>query len=70
MDMWQPYIAVVEENVYRAHEKICFDKFHVAKHLGDAVNGVLAERSIASCSPTATGPSSDRSTPGSGTRRT
>jgi transposase len=40
MDMWQPYIAVVEENVYRAHEKICFDKFHVAKHLGDAVNGV------------------------------
>ena len=40
MDMWKPYIAVVEENVYKAEEKICFDKFHVAKHLGDAVNKV------------------------------
>jgi len=40
MDMWQPYITVVEENIYRADEKICFDKFHVAKYLGDAVNKV------------------------------
>lgn len=40
MDMWKPYIEVVEDNVYRAEEKICFDKFHVAKHLGDAVDKV------------------------------
>ena len=40
MDMWAPYIAVVEENLYRAREKICFDKFHVAKHLGDSVDRV------------------------------
>lgn len=40
MDMWAPYIAVVEFNLHRAEEKICFDKFHVAKHLGDAVDKV------------------------------
>jgi len=40
MDMWAPYIAVVEENLHRAESKICFDKFHVAKHLGDAVDKV------------------------------
>jgi transposase len=40
MDMWQPYISVVEWNLHRAEEKICFDKFHVAKHLGDAVDKV------------------------------
>lgn len=40
MDMWHPYISVVEENLHRAEEKICFDKFHVAKHLGDAVDKV------------------------------
>jgi len=40
MDMWPPYITVVEENIYGADEKICFDKFHVAQHLGDAVNKV------------------------------
>ena len=40
MDMWQPYISVVKENLHRADEKICFDKFHVAKHLGDAVDKV------------------------------
>ena len=33
MDMWGPYIAVVEGVVHDAEEKICFDKFHVAKHL-------------------------------------
>ena len=40
MDMWQPYISVIAENIYRADEKICFDKFHVAKYLGDAVDKV------------------------------
>jgi len=40
MDMWQPYISVVEWNLHRAEEKICFDKFHVAMHLGNAVDKV------------------------------
>ena len=40
MDMRGPYIAVVEGVVHDAEEKICFDKLHVAKHLGDAVNKV------------------------------
>lgn len=40
MDMWQPYLATVRANVWRAEDKICFDKFHVAKHLGDGVDKV------------------------------
>jgi transposase len=40
MDMWQPYISVVHSNLLGADQKICFDKFHVAKHLGDAVDKV------------------------------
>jgi transposase len=40
MDMWGPYISVVEMMVHDAEKKICFDKFHVAKHLGDAVDKV------------------------------
>ncbi len=40
MDMWKPYITVVETNIWEAEKKICFDKFHVAKYLGDAVDKV------------------------------
>lgn len=40
MDMWAPYIEATRESIYRADEKIAFDKFHVAKHLGDAVDKV------------------------------
>ena len=40
MDMWKPFITVVEENLWQAEKKICFDKFHVAMHLGDAVDKV------------------------------
>jgi len=40
MDMWPAYISVVAENVHDAEKKICFDKFHVAKYLGDAVDKV------------------------------
>jgi transposase len=40
MDMWGPYISVVEENLHGAERKICFDKFHVAKYLGEAVDKV------------------------------
>lgn len=40
MDMWDPYIASVREHVPEADGKIVFDKFHVAKHLGEAVDKV------------------------------
>ena len=40
MDMWRPYISSTQRHVPDAGEKIAFDKFHVAKHLGDAVDRV------------------------------
>jgi transposase len=40
MDMWAPYIASTQEYVPGSEEKIAFDKFHVAKHLGEAVDKV------------------------------
>ena len=40
MDMWEPYIRVTTQYVPDAQEKIAFDKFHVAGHLGDAVDRV------------------------------
>jgi len=43
MDMWGPYIASTEEFIPGAEKKIAFDKFHVAQHLGDAVDKVRRE---------------------------
>ena len=40
MDMWPAYIGATRDAIPDADEKICFDKFHVAKHLGDAVDKV------------------------------
>jgi transposase len=40
MDMWKPYITSTQAHVPNADEKIVFDKFHIAKHLGDAVDKV------------------------------
>ena len=40
MDMWDPYVASVRAHLPEADGKIVFDKFHVAKHLGDAVDRV------------------------------
>lgn len=40
MDMWAPYINATRRHVPDADEKIGFDKFHVAKLLGDAVDKV------------------------------
>ncbi len=40
MDMWGPYISSTQKHVPDAEKKIAFDKFHVAKHLGDAVDKV------------------------------
>lgn len=40
MDMWAAYIASTRKHVPMADEKIVFDKFHIMKHLGDAVDKV------------------------------
>lgn len=40
MDMWPAYINATLEAIPGAEKKIAFDKFHVAKYLGDAVDKV------------------------------
>jgi len=40
MDMWPAYIGATREYVSDADERISFDRFHVAQHLGDAVDKV------------------------------
>lgn len=49
LDMWQPYIAALCNTVPEAEEKIAFDRFHVAKHIGDAVNKVRSDEHRAFC---------------------
>ena len=43
MDMWPAFINATLEMVPGAESKIAFDKFHVAKHLGEAVDKVRRE---------------------------
>jgi transposase len=40
LDMWDPYLASLKEHLPEAEKKIVFDKFHIAKHLGEAVDKV------------------------------
>jgi transposase len=40
MDMWQPYIAATRQHIPEADERIVFDKYHVAAHLGAALDAV------------------------------
>lgn len=40
MDMWQPYITATQRHVPGADERIVFDKYHVAAHLGNALDQV------------------------------
>jgi transposase len=40
MDMWSPYIESTRKHLANADDKIVFDKFHILKHLGDAVDKV------------------------------
>jgi transposase len=40
MDMWPAYIRATRDAIPDADEKIAFDKFHVAKYLGEAVDKV------------------------------
>jgi len=38
MDMWEPYIQSTRAHLPGADQKIVFDKFHIAQHLGNAVD--------------------------------
>lgn len=40
MDMWAPYIASTKAHLPDAETRIVFDKFHIASHLGTAVDEV------------------------------
>lgn len=40
MDMWDAYIGSVRDNVPGAEDKIVFDRFHIMKHMLEAVNDV------------------------------
>lgn len=40
MDMWPAYINAVTNHLPDAATKICFDKFHMAQHIGTAVDKV------------------------------
>jgi transposase len=40
MDMWEPYISSTLQNVPNAANKIVFDRFHVMKHMLEAVDSV------------------------------
>jgi transposase len=64
MDMWEPYINSVEANFCDAHDKIVFDRFHIMKHMGEAVDTVR-EREHRSCAPRASSSSPAASTSGS-----
>jgi len=43
MDMWPAYISATLGHVPDAEKKIAFDRFHVAKHLGEAVDKVCQQ---------------------------
>ena len=49
MDMWEPYISVTTQYVPDAENKIAFDKFHIAGHLGTPLTK-CREPSTAGCS--------------------
>ena len=40
MDMWRPFIEATRRFVPDAEDKIAFDRFHVARHLAEAVDKV------------------------------
>jgi transposase len=40
MDMWDPYVNSVQQHLPESANKIVFDKYHIARHLGEAVDRV------------------------------
>jgi transposase len=43
MDMWDPYIASTRAHVPDGERKIVFDRFHIMKHMNEAVDAVRKE---------------------------
>jgi transposase len=43
MDMWEPYIASTVAHVPGGKSKIVFDRFHIMKHMNEAVDAVRKE---------------------------
>jgi transposase len=43
MDMWQPYITATMECIPEAQKKIVHDRFHIAQHMGKAVDDTRIE---------------------------
>lgn len=43
MDMWDPFIASTLAHVPNGKEKIVFDRFHIMKHMNEAVDAVRKE---------------------------
>src|SRR5437773_2459378 len=48
--MWDPYVASTKEHLPDADSKIVFDKFHIAKHLSEAVDQVRRQENKQLCS--------------------
>jgi len=40
MDMWDPYIKAVKEVIPQAEQLIAFDRFHVSKHINEALDKI------------------------------
>jgi transposase len=40
MDMWQPFLRSTQDHVPDAGRKIVFDRYHIMKHMNEAVDGV------------------------------
>ena len=53
--MWPAYIRATLACLPDAKKKICFDRFHVAKHLGDSVDKVQHKALLKEGNPILTG---------------
>ena len=49
MDMWPAYIGATRDSIPDAKLKTCFDRYHVASHLGDAVDKVRRRENKSLC---------------------
>lgn len=47
MDMWDPFIAATRNHIPQWESKIVFDRFHVMRHVSEAVNKVRKEENKA-----------------------
>ncbi len=55
MDMWEPYRQSTQAALPAAEPNIVFDKFHVAKHLHEAVDRVRKANTESSSRPVISG---------------